>query len=31
MVVARIEQFFDRNKLAFEEAVGQLKAYEKRI
>ena len=29
-VVARIEQFFDLQKLAFEEAVGRLKAFEDR-
>jgi hypothetical protein len=31
MVVAGIEQFFNLKKLAFEEAVGQLKAYEELI
>jgi hypothetical protein len=30
-VVAGIEQFFDLKKLAFEEAVGRLKAYEEWI
>jgi hypothetical protein len=30
-VVAEIEQFFDLKKLAFEEAVGRLKAYEEWI
>lgn len=30
-MVAGIEQFFDLKKLAFEEVVGQLKAYEERI
>ncbi|XP_066354718.1 uncharacterized protein [Miscanthus floridulus] len=29
-VVARIEQFYDLKKLAFDEAVGRLKAYEER-
>jgi len=29
-VVARIEQFFDLQKLAFEEAVRRLKAFEER-
>jgi hypothetical protein len=28
--VARIEQFYDLKSLAFEEAVGRLKAYEER-
>jgi hypothetical protein len=30
-VVAVIEQFFDLKKVAFEEAVGRLKAFEERI
>jgi hypothetical protein len=29
-VISRIEQFYDLKKLAFDEAVGRLKAFEER-